>query len=153
MKDRHHPLAQRGGWIVPLGMLVAAAVALAQVPGFPEVRGNIPGPAVMPVLLAVALALCAVALLVKGTKSSVAAAPPEPWRKLALLLAVMCAYALLMPVTGFISGTALLLFASLKIFGHRGGVRGWAFALGLAFVLWAVFGKLMRVALPEGLIG
>jgi len=153
MKDRHHPSAQRGGWIVPLGMLGAAAVALAQVPGFPEVRGNIPGPAVMPALLAVALALCAVALLGKGGESCVSAAPSEPWRKLVLLFAGMCAYALLMPAIGFISSTALLLFASLKIFGHSGGVRGWAFALGLAFVLWAVFGKLMRVALPEGWIG
>lgn len=153
MKDEQPSTLPRGSWVVPSGMLVAAAVFLMQVAGFPEARDNVPGPAVMPVLLAAALALCAVLLLLRRAQLPLADTPAEPWPKLAMLLGVMCAYALIMPLTGFISGTALLLFASLKVFGHDGGVRGWAFALGLSFVLWAVFGKVMRVALPEGWIG
>lgn len=155
MNQTNTSFLRSGRWIVPAGMLAVAGLALVEAFGFPETQGEIPGPAVVPLLLAGVLTLLALLLLWSEAGSSAApgVVPNEPWPKLGLLFGVMCAYALVMPFTGFISGTALLLFACLKVFGHAGGVRAWAFGLGAAFVLWVVFGKLMRVPLPEGLIG
>jgi len=141
------------GRVVPLGMLVVAGIAVAEALRFPESAGDIPGPALAPMLLAGSLALVAVGLLFRRVEGNAPEAPGEPWPTLGMLLATMCGYALLMPLFGFISGTAVLLAACLKIFGHPVGVRGWAFALGAAFAIWIVFDKLMRVPLPQGWIG
>jgi hypothetical protein len=153
MKETQQSFKQGGRWIVPAGMLAASGLALAQAVRFPAAQGNVPGPALMPLLLAGVLAVLALLILWSEAKQAAPEMIKEPWSKIGLLLGVLCGYALLMPMLGFISGTALLLVACLKVFGHAGGARAWAFGLAAAFVLWAVFGQLMRVPLPEGLIG
>lgn len=153
MMNTPHQTNAWAGRVVPLGMLVVAGIALAEALRFPESAGDIPGPALAPLLVAGALSLVAIGLLFQRGEGSDPAAPGEPWPILGMLLAAMCGYALLMPLLGFISGTAILLTACLKIFGHPVGARGWAFGLGAAFFIWIVFDKLMRVPLPQGLIG
>jgi hypothetical protein len=152
MNTPHQTKAWAAG-VVPVGMLVVAGIALAEALQFPESAGDIPGPALAPMLVAGALSLVAIGLLFRRGEGSDPEAPGEPWPTLGMLLAAMCGYALLMPLLGFISGTAILLAACLKIFGHPVGARGWAFGLGAAFVIWVVFDKLMRVPLPQGWIG
>ena len=153
MMNTSHKTNAWGARVVPVGMLVVAGIALAEALRFPESAGDIPGPALAPMVVAGALSLVAIGLLFRRGEGSAPEPPGEPWPTLGLLLVAMCGYALLMPLLGFISGTALLLAACLRIFGHPVGVRGWAFGLGAALVIWFVFDKFMRVPLPQGWIG
>ena len=153
MMNTSHGTKAQAARGVPVGMLVVAGIALAEALRFPQSAGDIPGPALAPILVAGALSLVAIGLLFRRGEGSASEAPGEPWPTLGMLLVAMCGYALLMPLLGFISGTAILLAACLRIFGHPVGVRGWAFGLGAAFVIWFVFDKLMRVPLPQGWIG
>ena len=72
---------------------------------------------------------------------------------LALLIVAMALYAALMPLLGFISASALFIFACLRLFKYRNAVRALAFALLAAFTLHLVFALVMGVPLPRGWIG
>jgi putative tricarboxylic transport membrane protein len=82
----------------------------------------------------------------------VAAGPaPHRWRSQAVALAILVAYALTLPVLGFVVGTAVASGALSKVFGGRllpGLVVGLLFGVGL-FSLFALgFG----LELPVGVI-
>lgn len=139
--------------LIPIGMLLVAGIVFAEALSFRESTGSVLGPALAPMLVAGVLSLVAIGLLFRGGERSSPETSGEPWPILGMLLAAMCGYALFMSVLGFISATAILLVACLKIFGHPAGVNGWAFGLGAALFIWIVFAKLMRVPLPQGWIG
>ncbi len=147
-------------WVPLLLFLVVAGVAAWRAVGFPEAAGGLPGPAVFPLLLASALGLCGVALGVqafmekpRATNSADSSTDTlETYGHPAALLAAMCGYAVLMPYMGFLSATSVFLFIALRIFGHSGGVRAWAFALTASVLLYGLFAWLMGVSLPEGWI-
>lgn len=154
----------------PIAFLAASGIAAWQTLDFPEPPGGVPGPAVMPGFLASILALLAVAIVFtefqKPKKPTLQVPdkpaqennanedlPAFPWGRWVLVLSTMVAYAAFMPQLGFLSATAIFLYLCLRLFGHRGGVHAWAFSLASAFILYAVFGMIMNVPLPQGVLG
>lgn len=149
-------------FLPPGVFLLASGVALWQSRSFPEVTGGVPGPALVPSLLAIVLGIIGIFLLFKAWREVSAgqprgegeeASPHIPWGRFGAMLLLIVAYLVLMPRLGFISTTVLFLVASLYCFGYRGGVQAWAFGFAAAFILYGVFAKIMNVPLPAGWLG
>jgi len=147
---------------LPSALFIACSlIAIVQALGFPSAAGEIPGPALFPLLLAVALGVMGIALAVQtwrkcsangiSTETELESAT-HPFA-LPGLVVCLVTYTILMPWLGFISTTVFFLYVCLRIFGHRGGVRAWAFAFGTSYVLVFIFAQLMNVPLPSGWVG
>ena len=74
-------------------------------------------------------------------------------KRMFFLTAATALYLLLMPLSGFISATAIFCMGTLMILGYRNPVRALAAGFIAAFVLYGIFGLLMNVVLPKGWIG
>ena len=124
---------------------------------FPRAEGAHSGPESFPVFLAVALAGMALVGLIRAGRrcEPVEAAQPEHGdrKRFFLLGALSVIYLLIMPLLGFITSTALLCMGLLLALGYRNPVRALAAGFVAAFILYALFGVLMNVALPKGWIG
>lgn len=129
---------------------------------FPAAPNQPLGPAFMPLLLAGALGVLALVLAVQTLRAAppaTEAAPETTPQKPATadsplaILALLVAYVFLLPVLGFISASALLFAAALRLFGYPNLVRAFALGLVLAFALHLVFARLMGVPLPAGHLG
>lgn len=78
-----------------------------------------------------------------------AAKPCQTW----YLAAVVTVYLFVMPALGFISTTALLGLGVLRVLGERSIPKALAIGFLFGFALYLVFGMVMNVPLPEGVIG
>lgn len=137
-----------------LGVAGLAAVTAWR---FPAGGGAVPGPGWVPLVLATALAVLAIILHVHGRRSKPTApasvASDQPWRTTMGLVIVVSGYAVLMPLVGFISTSALLVTAALRLLGYPHWVRAVAFGLLAGFILYGFFAGLMNVPLPGGWVG
>lgn len=138
--------------------LACALIAAVRAMAFPAAAGGIPGPALAPFLFASALAAMGIALAVQVYRAGPDAlvVDEEGQAKpmaLPLLIGLLIAYAMVMPLFGFISTTVIFVYGCLRVFGHAGGVRAWAFAFGASYILVLIFSQLMNVPLPSGWIG
>ncbi|MCS7235903.1 MAG: tripartite tricarboxylate transporter TctB family protein [Armatimonadota bacterium] len=108
------------------------------------------GPAFVPRLLAGALAVLALALLVRAVGGRSEATPPPEARTglLVVVLALLVGYALLMPKVGFLWATPVLLAAVLLALGVREPLPIALTAVGVTAALYGVFGRLLGVLLP-----
>jgi hypothetical protein len=104
--------------------------------------------------MAVLWGVAGLALLVSGVRKTTVAEPAARagWRPWALL-ALAAAYAAAMPWLGFISSSALFVGLALRTLGYRHGWRAAAIGLTAGFVVYLIFGVVMSVPLPEGLLG
>ncbi len=154
--------------LLPPGIFLATtAVALWQSATFPKAAGGVPGPALVPMILAVVLGLASLALVtgalqrrnLSGKSENLKSRPEDtakasvPWRRLGMLLAAIVLYLVVMPWMGFISSTTVFIAVSLFCFDYRKGIHNWAFAILAAYILYALFALLMNVPLPVGWLG
>lgn len=109
------------------------------------------GPRAFPLLLAAVIGLCGLWLLVRGGDPA-AANPPGANLRIAVMVGIVAAYALLFTLLGFIVSTALMVLCVGRLFGGSwkqclvAGV-----AIGIAFYL--LFDKVFDVVLPQGVLG
>lgn len=140
-----------GGLLVALG--AAAAIVGAQLPGVP---GQDIGPSVFPMVVGGGLVLCG-ALIVLGVGQTFEAPEEEEprgrWYGLRALLppALLIFYVLAAEPLGFLVTAAVIIGIASVALG-----AGWRIAVPLAllapFAVHAVFAKVLRVPLPEGLL-
>lgn len=74
------------------------------------------------------------------------------WRRLWLTVACTMAYALLLPVLGFLVATSLFLAATTRLAGERRSAVNAAVAVGTALAAWLLLRGLLGVWLPEPLL-
>lgn len=109
------------------------------------------GPKVFPLLVAAVIAMCGLALLIRGG-NPVAANARGSNSRIWLMILLISGYALLFQWLGFIVATTLMTLFVGRLFGATwpqaavGGV-----SLGIGFYL--LFDKLLDVVLPLGLLG
>ena len=114
--------------------LAAALVGIWRSMGYPPGPPNVPGPGVVPLWLAVTLAIVSLTLLARGfgvgRRDAVSGAnepagqtDPTVVLRLVQLLTAVAVYAFVMPLLGFIVTTTLLSLVALRVFGHRGALH------------------------------
>ena len=130
--------------------------------GYPPGPPNVPGPGVVPLWLAVTLAVVSLILLARGfgvgrrdafAEATAERTDPTVMLRLLQLLTAVAVYAFVMPLLGFIVSTTMLSLIALRVFGHRNVLHAVAYSLASSFVLYLVFQKLMNVPLPSGWLG
>ena len=144
-------------------MLFSAAV-LIHVQGFPTIPGQKVGPALFPGVLAVAMAVCAVVLIVKGFAARAQRAERARWiefdawtrtRRLVVaffaVIGVNVLYIFAVDRLGFILTGVVYLTTLFTVFGVR---LKWVVPLALAVtvVIHYAFYKLLKVPLPWGVL-
>lgn len=136
-------------------IIASGTIALAL--QFPHAQDAPSGPDSFPIFLGIVLAglaVCGMIQSLKKTKQDIEDESAKSNRMSMLLLAGATAlYLLLMPLLGFISGTALLCMAVLMTLGYRNPARALAAGFIAAFALYGLFGLLMNVVLPKGWLG
>lgn len=150
-----------GDTVVGAGFVAAGAAIFAATLGFPRLDGGAPGPALFPQVLAVLMvgfAACLVApavLRLRKVPSDAGLAHPglSPTGVVNALLvfAAIVIFMLVSPVVGFLLTTAAILFGLMWWLGTP--VRRAALAsVGLTLFVYVIFGKVLRVPLPLGLL-
>lgn len=141
------------------GLLLALSLAILwNIRTFPKIPGQSIGPAAFPGLLAVLLAGCAVLLIVRGVRAGAAKIELGEWVRsprhvgnFLLALAAPAFYIATVTPLGFIVASTIILLALF----WKLGVRPWVavlVAVVTAFVIHAVFYKILRVSLPWGVL-
>ena len=135
-------------------MLVAAVLVIVDAVRLPD-TGAVVGPAAVPLPVGVLLGVVGAGLLVDARAKLRRATPGEPWqprsglRVLGLVVALV-AFALLLPVLGYVVCATGLFVAAAFLLGAprdwRVPVWGWA----LAAVVFLVFDRLIGLTLPTG---
>lgn len=109
------------------------------------------GPRAFPLMLAGVIGLCGLWLIVRG-RDVAEPNPPGANQRIALMVGLIVAYALVFQKLGFILATALMCIFVGRLFGGGwkqcvlGGV-----GVGIAFFL--LFDKVFDVVLPTGILG
>ena len=152
----HDHLAYAATLLLGLGTAALAA-------GYPKPDEAHSGPGSFPFALGCLMVLVALlgwTLAARGASADAgqadaeaAGAPPARPAQTWVLAGLTAAYLLLLPALGFISATALLGAAALRALGDRDWPRGLAIGFLFAFALYGLFGLLMNVPLPKGVIG
>jgi hypothetical protein len=137
-----------------VAVLGLAALAIGVAWRFPAAGGAGPGPAAFPIGMALLWGVSGVALIASGARRATVAEPgarvgARPWA----LLGIAVGYAAAMPLLGFISSSGLFVVLAMRALGYRHGWRAAALGLSAAFAVYGIFGVVMKVALPEGLLG
>lgn len=144
-------------------LLALAAVLLVHIQGFPTIPGQKYGPALMPGVVAVGLAVCGALLIVKGlavrrARESLHWVEFDEWISssrrvvaLALTVGVNVFYILVVDWLGFMLTGVIYLSVLFWVFGVR---AKWIvpIALLVTLAIHYAFYKLLRVPLPWGIL-
>ena len=139
-------------------LLALSAAILWNIRTFPQIPGQSIGPGAFPGLLAVALAGCALVLIVRGVRAGETRLVLGDWLRsprhagnFALTVAALLFYILAADKLGFIVSAILILLALFWKLGVRTRVSV-PVAIGIVFFIHLVFYKLLRVSLPWGVL-
>ena len=141
-------------------VLLACAIAMfLYARTLPAIPGQEYGAAVFPVLIALGLGGCSLALIATGVRHWQGAVTwndwartHHVWAKLAVVAALILAYILAAQAVGFVPMSILVLL----VFAVTMGVRWWvaaAVAVLATLLIQQTFVGLLRVPLPLGLLG
>ncbi len=147
--------------IIGAGFVVTGAAIFASTLGFPRLEGGAPGPALFPQVLAVLMVgfgVCLVVPAVSGLRrKSTEAAPTDPGLgsggivNALLVFAAIIVFMLVSPAVGFLLTTTAILLGLMWWLGTP-VVRAALAAAGLTLFVYVIFGKVLRVPLPLGLL-
>jgi putative tricarboxylic transport membrane protein len=135
-------------------MLVAAVLVIVDAVRLPDTTAVV-GPAAVPLPVGVLLGAVGVGLLVDSRIKLRVAVSGTPWQSRAglrvlALVAALVAFAVLLPLLGYVvTATALFVAAALLL----GAPRGWqvvAYGWALAATVFLIFDRLIGLTLPAG---
>lgn len=151
------------GAVLASGALGALMVVLAVVVGADAAsldnRGGPVGPAAVPALVAVLLAVAGVLLVAKARRDlrrcgvPASAATPFPagrLLRLAAMVGLLVGFALLLPVLGYVVMSTVLFTGAALLLGAPSPARTLAYGWTLAAVVFLVFDRLIGLTLPAG---
>ncbi|MEV4641970.1 tripartite tricarboxylate transporter TctB family protein [Actinoplanes sp. NPDC049548] len=135
-------------------MMIGAVVVLVDAAGL-RPSDEVVGPAVAPTAVGILLGvLGALLVLQAGRHLRTATAPQElPHRRLlrlAAMVALLVAFAVVLPFVGYVVASALLFTGAALLLGAPHPARTAAYGWTLAGVVFLVFDRLIGLALPAG---
>lgn len=113
-----------------------------------------PGPGAVPVLLALALLLCSLAVIAGGASADPVATVRWPeWRHAVAILGACVFMALALERLGYRLTILVALFTLLTLVERKGWLVGLVFAAGFSLGSYFLFNTLLRVPMPLGPFG
>ena len=113
-----------------------------------------PGAGAVPVLLALILLVCSVAVVLGGAAAHpVAAIPWTEWRHAVAILGACAFMALALERLGYRLTIFVALLALVILVEEKGWVVGTVFAVGFSLCSYYLFNTLLRVPMPQGPFG
>jgi hypothetical protein len=114
-----------------------------------------PGPGFVPLWLGIALALCAVPVVVadaRRPRTGERRLRPETAKSLKVLVLILAVF-LVLPVLGFPAGLALITVGGMRIMGRHGWLACAVTAAATAVAIHYLFGQWLGIPLPKGVLG
>jgi putative tricarboxylic transport membrane protein len=151
LPDRHTVLASAAFGVV---MLIGAVLVIVDAIRLPETSEAV-GPAAVPLPVGVLLGVVGAALLVQSLAQLGAASSETTWQpraglRLLGMLVALVAFAVLLPVLGYVVSSAGLFVAAAMLLGAPALWRIVAYGWALAAILFLVFDRLIGLSLPTG---
>jgi hypothetical protein len=113
-----------------------------------------PGAGAVPVLLALVLLLCSLAVVAAGASApSVATLAWSEWRHAVAILGACAFMALALERLGYRLTILLTLLALLTVVERKGWIVAAVFALAFSLGTYFLFGRVLRVPVPQGPFG
>jgi hypothetical protein len=113
-----------------------------------------PGAGAVPVLLALVLLLCSLAVVAAGASApSVATLAWSEWRHAVAILGACAFMALALERLGYRLTILLTLLALLTVVEQKGWIVAAVFALAFSLGTYFLFGRVLRVPVPQGPFG
>jgi putative tricarboxylic transport membrane protein len=141
----------RAGLVIAASLAALAVVLVWDASKLPPNTGYGMGPATMPIVIAIGLALLAIGNFIDAWRGKMPAresADPKP------VLLILGGLALLIAIIafggGFILATSALFVATSAAFGRRALLVDLAIALVLSTLIFLAFDKLLTLSLPAG---
>lgn len=146
---------ERADTYAALLFLALSAGIYAVSGGFPAPTGSGPGPAFFPRAIAACIAVLAVGQIAKSQLHSDETAHEVTWgatKRVLVPVALLVAYVAALPTLGFVVGTVVFMAVLQWYSGVEsvGVIVG--FSLVFTVVLQYVFGSLLHIPLPEGIV-
>lgn len=141
--------------IIGLVAIVGGVGVLVGTLGFRDVPGQQFGSAFFPRLLGIAIIIAGLAVTLTARRGDLVRIEPMLRGRSGLkVMAALCgavAWVWLAPLIGFIPATAILI-AALATLAGGATLPSVATGIGMSFVLFLIFGLLLRVPLPAGVV-
>ena len=113
-----------------------------------------PGAGAVPVLLALTLLMCSLAVIVGGAAAQpVVAIPWTEWRHAVAILGACAFMALALERLGYRLTILVTLLALVTLMERKGWIAGAVFAVGFSLGSYYLFNTLLRVPMPQGPFG
>ncbi|NWF55484.1 MAG: tripartite tricarboxylate transporter TctB family protein [Syntrophaceae bacterium] len=139
-----------------LGIILLSLGLICFIEGI-RVWDGLGGSGFMPAVLGIFFALLCSRLLLSrsSSQSSVPISWPskEGWQQIGLIFLLLGLYTLLLPWTGFLPGTALLLTALVRVMGRVRWGYGLIFGSIVSTISYVVFKIWLNMPFPAGLLG
>ena len=149
-----HPSERRPRWaafIIAAGLAVLAAVILRDAAGLKQDGGYAGvGPADVPRLIAYGLLVLAVLTAVAGLKGNLPHPPRQAPAPVLWIMGGLVGQLALLHVAGFMISGAILFGMTARGFGQKPLWRHLLVGFALAFVIYGVFDRLLKLNLPGG---
>jgi putative tricarboxylic transport membrane protein len=135
-------------------MLIAAVVVIVDAVRLPDTSGFV-GPAAVPLPVGVLLGIVGIALLIQsraqlGTASRTPKWQPRAGLRLLGMVVALVAFAVLLPLLGYVVSSAALFVAAAMLLGAPRFWRTVAYGWALAAIVFLVFDRLIGLSLPTG---
>lgn len=151
VEDRHTVLATTAFGAL---MVVAAVLVVVDALLLPRTTAVV-GPAAVPLPVGVLVGLVGIGLLARSVRKLRTAPAGQPWQhragmRLAAMVVALVAFAVLLPLLGWVVAAAGLFVAAAVLLGAPRDWRVVAYGWALAAVVFLVFDRLIGLTLPTG---
>jgi putative tricarboxylic transport membrane protein len=136
------------GW----GALILALPVAAASWGFGLGSPKSPGAGFWPLVIAITMAGLGLALILRPTPNAPTAGGESRWGRFTISLGTLFFYVVALEPLGYLSATAVMLFAQFRWVEGRTWRSSTAVAVLAALISLLVFRVLLKVTLPEGVI-
>jgi putative tricarboxylic transport membrane protein len=135
-------------------MIVGAVLVIVDAVRLPQTSEAV-GPAAVPLPVGVLLGVVGAALLVQAraqlsTASRQPTGPPRAGLRLLGMVVTLVAFAVLLPLLGYVVSSAALFVAAAMLLGAPGFWRTVGYGWALAAIVFLVFDRLIGLSLPTG---
>jgi putative tricarboxylic transport membrane protein len=143
--------ADRAGIAIAVGLALIAAVILIDATRLELTSTYGVGPKMMPIVVALGIAILAVANFVMALRGDVAEPESADLRPIVLILGGLAAVIALIGMGGGVIAAITVLFAMTSAaFGRRALITDAAIGAGLGLLIFLLFDKLLTLSLPAG---